>query len=201
MAPKSKRRLQAIAASAASVKKRREMLISSSTTLSAPITLSTLTSALSTDPTVSTILSTIGTASDVRTSSTSTVVLPIVSSSVVPPASGQEESENEEEDDMRSQEEILDDFCADWIAALDKDDKRSLGIFLQHIFMKHHGMKSTSAAKLVGTVIEKNEKTIRKWRTEVICNKGELPETKQGKYIRRGVLWCNEELNKMATNH
>lgn len=38
-------------------------------------------------------------------------------------------------------------------------------------------------------------------RTAVVRNKGELTESKQRKYIRMGVLWHNEELNKMATKY
>ena len=55
-------------------------------------------------------------------------------------------------------------------------------------------MNSTTAAEMIG-------KTVRTWRTAVICNKGELPESKQGKYTRQGVLWHSEELNKMATKY
>ena len=73
--------------------------------------------------------------------------------------------------------------------ALDKDDKKSLSFFLCHIFVKHHGMKSTEASELIAGVIGKNDKTIRIWRNALMRNKGELPESKQGKYTRRGVLW------------
>ena len=60
---------------------------------------------------------------------------------------------------------------------------------------------STAAAQLVATFLGKNDKTVRRWRTGVLKNKGELSESMQGKYTRKGVLWHNEELNKMAKKY
>ena len=127
-------------------------------------------------------------------------------SSELPPIVGDNDSDIDRNDsanevDTRSKGELLDDFCSDWIATLDKDDKQSLAIFLSHMFVKHHGMKLTTSAELVASVIGKNEKTVRRWRTALIQNKGDLPESKQGKYERKGVLWHNEELNQMATKY
>ena len=36
------------------------------------------------------------------------------------------------------------------------------------------------------------------WRTCFFENGGEIPEGKQGKYKRTGILWNNEQLNEMA---
>ncbi len=62
-------------------------------------------------------------------------------------------------------------------------------------------MGSTAAAELAADLVRKNYKTVRRWKTSMLNNNGELPDSKQGKYIRRGVLWQNEELNEMASQY
>ena len=42
------------------------------------------------------------------------------------------------------------------------------------------------------------ERSVRTWRSELIENNGEFPESKQGRYQRSGVLWSNEDLNEKA---
>ena len=106
-----------------------------------------------------------------------------------------------DEEDVRSRDEILDDFSSEWMVQLDHDDKRSLAIFLCHTFSKHFKMQATEGAQLAAHIVGKNEKTVRRWRTAVIRNKGKLPKTQQGRYVRKGVLWQNEELCKMAKKY
>lgn len=67
-----------------------------------------------------------------------------------------------------------------------------LAVFLCRIFNKHFDMKATAAAILVGQVIRRSDKSVRKWRTSGTENKGVLPRSKQGQYKRRGVLRDNE---------
>ncbi len=62
-------------------------------------------------------------------------------------------------------------------------------------------MKATESAQLAASFVGKNDKTVRRWRTGVLRNKGVLPQSKQGRYERKGVLWHNENLNKMATQY
>ena len=102
-----------------------------------------------------------------------------------------------DEEDVRSRDEILDDFSSEWMVQLDHDDKGSLAIFLCHTFSKHFKMQATEGAQLAAHIVGKNEKTVRRWRTAVIRNKGKLPKTQQGRYVRKGVLWQNEELCKI----
>ena len=59
----------------------------------------------------------------------------------------------------------------------------------------------TEAAKVIGYVLGKSDCTVREWRSIFIANKGEFPDTLQGKYQQEGVLWQNEELNKLATKY
>ena len=58
----------------------------------------------------------------------------------------------------------------------------------------------TRAAELTARVI-KNEKTVRRWRTDLITNGGSFTEDKYGQYQRTEVLWGNEELNKKASKY
>ena len=44
-------------------------------------------------------------------------------------------------------------------------------------------------------------KSVRQWRTDLVENDGILPEAKQGRYQRTGVLWYNEELNQRAAEY
>ena len=62
-------------------------------------------------------------------------------------------------------------------------------------------MQATDAAKLAAEIVGKSDRTVRKWRTDLIKNKGKLPKTRQGQYRRKGVSWKNEELSKMAKKY
>ena len=50
-------------------------------------------------------------------------------------------------------------------------------------------------------MLGKSDRSVRQWRTNVLNNDGILPESKQGKYQRNGVLWNNEELNEKARQY
>ena len=95
---------------------------------------------------------------------------------------------------------VADSFCEDWATHLDRDDRVSLGLFLYFQLTKVLSMGETKAAEVAGMMIGKSERTIREWRSHFIEN-GEIPECKQGKYQRSGVLWTSEELNKMASDY
>ena len=59
----------------------------------------------------------------------------------------------------------------------------------------------TRATEHAATMVKRCSRTVRRWRSEVIGNDGVLPESQQGRYHRTGVLWQNEELNKMAREY
>ena len=56
------------------------------------------------------------------------------------------EIQSNENTSPRSPNEILEDFCQDWLTELDRDDKKSLGIFLCHNLVKHFGMNNTGVS-------------------------------------------------------
>ena len=101
----------------------------------------------------------------------------------------------------RSAAEILSQFSDEWIDILDKDDKKSLAMFLCHNLSLHFNLSYTKAAEMAAEMIKKSDRTVRQWRSDLVNNDGIMPCTKQGKYIRTGVLWQNEELNKKASDY
>ena len=72
------------------------------------------------------------------------------------------------------------------MAKLSQHDLQSLAVFLCHMFTQHFSMQATEAAVLVSSIVGKSDKSVRRWRTSVIKNKGVLPSSKQGKYERKG---------------
>ena len=85
-------------------------------------------------------------------------------------------------------------FCEEWVTQLDWKDRASLGLFPTSVLTKGE----TEAADLAGIMTEKCEKTICDWKSKFL-ETNEIPNSKQEKYVRSGVLWINEDLNKKAT--
>ena len=104
------------------------------------------------------------------------------------------------EDDACSLE-VMETFVESWVQALDHEDRKSLAVLLCFVLVKELSFTETNSAALAARVISKNEKTVRRWRTDVVSNGGALSESNQGRYQRTGVLWANEELNKKATEY
>ena len=96
---------------------------------------------------------------------------------------------------------IVESFCEDWVSHLDRDDRVSLGVFLCFQLSKQLGLGETRAAELTGMMIGKSERAVREWRKDFLENDGEIPEGKQGRYQRSGVMWSSEDLNKKATRY
>ena len=101
----------------------------------------------------------------------------------------------------RSAAEILLQFSNEWIDVLDRDNKKSLAMFLCHNLSLHFNLSYTKAAEMAAEMIKKSDRTVRQWRSDLVNNDGIMPCTKQGKYICTGVLWQNEELNKKASDY
>ena len=95
--------------------------------------------------------------------------------------------------------ELMGEFAESWVQGLDHEDKKSLAMLLCFVLVKELAFTATRAAELTATVINKNDKTVRRWRTDLFANGGSFSESSQGRYQRTGVLWANEELNKKAS--
>ena len=59
----------------------------------------------------------------------------------------------------------------------------------------------THAAEYAAEMVYKSDRTVRKWRSDLVSNNGILPESMQGLYQWTGVLWSNEDLNSKVTQY
>ena len=105
-----------------------------------------------------------------------------------------------EEEDF-DEEVSIHTYSQEWVESLSRDDILLLSILLWYLLVNILQFQLTEAAKVIGTVIGKSDRTVREWRSMFIANMGEFPDTMQGKYQRDGVLQHNEELNKIATKY
>ena len=103
--------------------------------------------------------------------------------------------------DTHTPNEIIGDFVDGWVRTLDRDDRQAVAMLLCSVLVSELSFTVTNAAELTSKIIHKTERTVRQWRTDLIHNGGDFPESKQGKYHRSGVLWSNEELNKKASEY
>ena len=113
----------------------------------------------------------------------------------------EEDSTFDPEEEDFDEEVSIHTYSQEWVESLDRDDLLSLSILLWYLLVNVLQFQLTEAAKLIGNVIGKSDRTVREWRATFIANEGEFPDTMQGKYQREGVLWHNEELNKIATRY
>ena len=97
-------------------------------------------------------------------------------------------------------EHLAENFCEDWVSHLERDDWALLGLFLCFQLTKHLDLGDTKAAEIAGMMIGRSDKTVCEWRKQNLKD-GEIPESKQGKYQRSGVMWSSEELNKKAARY
>lgn len=99
------------------------------------------------------------------------------------------EPEEGEFDDDKAQS-IFDDF----MVALPLYYRRMLAVVLMESFRKRQQMNIKEAAQETGSIVGWNEKTVRKYRKDFFDNKGELGDTRQGKY-KRMTVYQDEEVS------
>ena len=102
---------------------------------------------------------------------------------------------------LKTSQDILGKFVEDWLETLDKEEVKSVSCFLCYQLECMFSFTQTKAAEYAAAMVKKNERTVRRWRSGLIKNKGILPESQQGHYQQSGVLWKNEELNKKAREY
>ena len=107
-------------------------------------------------------------------------------------------SATEDAPTSRASQEILGKFVDDWLG---KDDTRSLAMFLCYHLVSNFSFTETKAAEFAATMLKKSDRTVRRWRSGLIENDGNMPESEHGRHQRSGVMWKNEELNKKATEY
>ena len=94
-------------------------------------------------------------------------------------------------------EDILRIFSEQWKQTLDQEDRKSLALFLCHIFTSELKMPHSKAAEHTAKIIGRTDRTIRQWRSDLVAY-GEIRESQKGKYERPKLLWDNKELNDKA---
>ena len=81
------------------------------------------------------------------------------------------------------------------------DDLQSIALLLYgklpHIF----GLRKKETPVVVGEILQKNERTIRRWMVDFESNDGEFSDSQQGYYIRNNTLMSNEELCEKAREY
>ena len=71
-------------------------------------------------------------------------------------------------------------FVDEWLQVLDKEETESLAMFLCYHLVSMFSFTETKAAEYAATMLNKNERTVRPWRNEVVRNDGVMPESKHG---------------------
>ena len=84
----------------------------------------------------------------------------------------------------------------EWLNSLHRYDIMSLTLLLHNFLVTRMHLSLTNAAKLIGETVKKSDRTVREWRVVFLTNSNNFPDSLQGRYQRRGVLWHNERLNK-----
>ena len=122
-------------------------------------------------------------------------------SSTAPSTDPSDHDKEENSDGEVDSQYLIEEYTRNWVDNLDRDDLKSLSIALHHLLVTKLQLKKTDASVLIAEITGKGERTVREWRATFTANKGSFPDTLQGKYQRTGVLWQNEELNKLATRY
>ena len=114
-------------------------------------------------------------------------------------SSSQSDSDFDPEDALlKDPDGMIEEFAADWIATLPRDDLYSLSLLLFHILQQEFLQLVYPASKIIGKVLNKNYKTIQKWRVDFLNNKVEVPDFLRGKYERMKAIASNEDLTEQA---
>ena len=104
------------------------------------------------------------------------------------------------DDSVMLEENLAESFCEDYVLQLDHDQRVGLGIFLSFQLEKYFSTGSTKSAEYAGMMIGRSDKSVRAWKSNFL-ETGVIPDNKQGKYQRSGVLWSSENLNKKAIRY
>ena len=63
---------------------------------------------------------------------------------------------------MKEPDAMIEEFAADWVASLPRDDLYALSLLLFHILQQEFQQLIYPASKIIGRVLNKNYKTIQK---------------------------------------
>ena len=77
---------------------------------------------------------------------------------------------------------------SEWIQDMDRDDKMMLSVFLSDFLVNKLHFKVKYASELVGSLVCRNEKTVRTWRRQFYRHLGTFPVSCQGMHNRYSIL-------------
>ena len=92
---------------------------------------------------------------------------------------------------------MIEDFTADWVASLPRDDLYALSLLIFQIIQQEFLLLVYPASKIIGKYLNKNYKTVQKWRVDFL-NQGEVPDFIRGKYERMNAVANDEDLTEEA---
>ena len=85
-----------------------------------------------------------------------------------------------------------------WLNSLPREDVQHMAMLLYTRLPAIFGLKKTDTAAAVGDILQKNERTIRRWIDDFASNEGEFSDSQQGHYTRSTTLMSNDEICKKA---
>ena len=88
-----------------------------------------------------------------------------------------------------------------WLDNLPRDDLQHMALLLYGRLPTIFGLSKTDTAAVVGEILHKNERKIRRWVEDFMSNGGEFSESQQGHYVRNNTLMSNEELCERAREY
>ena len=111
-------------------------------------------------------------------------------------------SEDSDADSFEPQQDdedaLLQDFVKEWLGTMQRDNLMPLSLLLRVVLVSNFKFALTATAEMIGGLLGKSGRTIREWWSQFKANDDVFPDTLQGKYSRRGVLWQNEYIDKHA---
>ena len=81
----------------------------------------------------------------------------------------------------------------EWLENLPRDDLRHFALLLYTTLPSRFGLQKTDTATAVADILQKSERTVRRWIDEFVQNDREFSDTQQGHYVRDNTLMSNEE--------
>ena len=86
-------------------------------------------------------------------------------------------------------------FSQQWLSELDNESIRSLSMLLVFQLVHYFKFTWTNAEKRAAHAVGKGERSVRRWRSNLVKHKGKFSRSDQGRCSRTGVLWSNEKEN------
>ena len=83
---------------------------------------------------------------------------------------------------------MADEPVQSWLDNLPRDDLQHMALLLYGRLPTIFGLSKIDTAAVVGEVLHKNERTIRRWVDDFVSNGGEFSESQQGHYVRNNTL-------------